>query len=261
LPYPKHWRPDLYKKKPINQQKSGSYFLGAFGQSGTYYIGTAGSLIAIKNIAKYPGFEKQRFGMKLVDKIAKGVSHKNFPMGGADFVVANAAFDKKKPAEWIYMLAGNLKLYVGKIKMGDVKKMKIYKLNQVNKKLTTIRGKKVVTTAKECKKQYGTKDPRKCKLGFGAGWNFQDEVFFSRNNGDGVFQINSNSIDIKNKNYRMRVVGRSAKTNQNDGMNCMDAEPPFPGECPSPKFEVPPIVNKRGKTKCPKYSKPLKTLL
>lgn len=74
--------------------------------------------------------------------------------------------------------------------------------------------------------------------GFGAGWNYQQSVFFSHN---GV--KDSNNIMVKNKGVfkvvidpagfaantaTLQLVGDSDPTNLNDGGNCRDAEIPWP---------------------------------
>ena len=61
---------------------------------------------------------------------------------------------------------------------------------------------------------------------FGAGWNFKGRIFFASNNGDGVYEVGVNSIDLKNKQVVLEKVGLSTATNFNDGLNCLNKKAP-----------------------------------
>jgi hypothetical protein len=113
--------------------------------------------------------------------------------------------------------------------------------------------------------------------GYGAGWNYQGKLYFSHNaqhakgeSEKGVFEIMKDSINLDKASInvqcngalcdqkgvvpadvgvKLEKVGNSAKTNKNDGANCLNAPSPWPHECKPPKIDVPPVDGK-----CPKGS-------
>lgn len=90
---------------------------------------------------------------------------------------------------------------------------------------------------------------------YGAGWNFQGRVYFSGNTGSGVYEIPVAAINVNvDTSVMLKKVGESAKTGFNDGMNCIEAESPFPlppeGDCGDGYVEVP--SNENGQ--CPPES-------
>ena len=64
---------------------------------------------------------------------------------------------------------------------------------------------------------------------WGAGWNFQNKVFFSHNGGQGVWQINMDDFDASDGNSLITAQrsGSSVPTYTNDGLNCMESAIPF----------------------------------
>lgn len=63
--------------------------------------------------------------------------------------------------------------------------------------------------------------------GWGSGWNYQNIVFFGTNNGAGVFEIDTKSINLVTQTVNLRRVGSSTPTGNNDGMNCMLSTIPY----------------------------------
>jgi len=61
---------------------------------------------------------------------------------------------------------------------------------------------------------------------FGAGWNYEGKVFMSENAGKGVYEIVTNTVNLKQLSVVVKRVGSSDPTNYNDGMNCMWKAPP-----------------------------------
>jgi hypothetical protein len=64
------------------------------------------------------------------------------------------------------------------------------------------------------------------RAAYGAGWSYQGRLFFASNFGEGVYELNINSIDLKKKQVYLEKVGDSAPTNYNDGLNCLKKAPP-----------------------------------
>mmetsp|Transcript_128919 Transcript_128919/g.234214 ORF Transcript_128919/g.234214 Transcript_128919/m.234214 type:complete len:736 (-) Transcript_128919:69-2276(-) len=62
---------------------------------------------------------------------------------------------------------------------------------------------------------------------FGAGWNFNGNVYFSSNDGEGVWKVPLTSVDtLTNSEVTLEKVGESITIHDNDGMNCMFAATP-----------------------------------
>jgi hypothetical protein len=68
------------------------------------------------------------------------------------------------------------------------------------------------------------------KSGFGAAWNFQNQAYFSSNDGNGVVWVDSKTIDLESLTVEVVKVGSSVATKSNDGMNCHNAPPPHEWE-------------------------------
>mmetsp|Transcript_82575 Transcript_82575/g.151237 ORF Transcript_82575/g.151237 Transcript_82575/m.151237 type:complete len:975 (-) Transcript_82575:92-3016(-) len=69
---------------------------------------------------------------------------------------------------------------------------------------------------------------------FGAAWNYEGRVFFSSNDGIGVFE--TKQINLKQQRLTLKKVGKSARIYNNDGFNCWKVESPFPNA--NPKLRV-----------------------
>eukprot|EP00747_Dinoflagellata_sp_TGD_P148447 gnl/TRDRNA2_/TRDRNA2_176924_c6_seq8.p1 gnl/TRDRNA2_/TRDRNA2_176924_c6~~gnl/TRDRNA2_/TRDRNA2_176924_c6_seq8.p1 ORF type:complete len:295 (+),score=56.43 gnl/TRDRNA2_/TRDRNA2_176924_c6_seq8:87-887(+) len=65
------------------------------------------------------------------------------------------------------------------------------------------------------------------QLGWGAGWNFKNKVYFSSNAGAGVYQIDLTSINLGSKTANIVKAGTSEATTSNDGLNCPSVDSPF----------------------------------
>jgi len=78
---------------------------------------------------------------------------------------------------------------------------------------------------------------------YGAGWNFDGEVFFSINSGGGVWQVPLDEINLEEPDQIVQLVqvGVSDPTDFNDGLDCHSRPNPWkerPPEAPAPT-EVP----------------------
>jgi len=209
-------------------------YMGAFGQSGTYYFGGSSEpgkgtdMFAVKDIASFKGHKKQNTKKLVVlDLTLQGVSYAKIPISGADIAIANGDFDHQGTvSEWLFLLQYDFTLGIAKIVDSDVTNLAPLKL------------KTQLSSAADGKRT------------FGAAWSFMDEVFFSRNNGDGVFHILRDSIDLTALTYMLKKdTDRTAVTHNNDGMSCLDSTPPFRGDCADPEWEVDKVDGQ-----CPKGS-------
>jgi hypothetical protein len=274
-PHLKYFSGNPYKSK---------YYIGAFGQSGTYYFGGLSYLVALKDVANLLGFPTQGDeGLLVLTDESPGLSWTKIRKGVYDIAVATGEFEKSGPpqckynceheaedfgwdvvceqssehgpdgfcngcteclkrakgdqdtgtaVEWIFMLHSNLKLTLGKVSDSRISKMKTWLLKPSAPSLTDIprRGENTM---------------------FGGAWSYQNAIFFARNNGDGVFQVKTDSISLGSRKgrYVLKKVGASAAAADNDGMNCMDARPPWYGDCPDHEIEVDHIEGK-----CPEGS-------
>merc|ERR1719221_2510479 len=78
---------------------------------------------------------------------------------------------------------------------------------------------------------------------FGAAWNFHGEIYFSSNEGEGVYLVPTADLDLSSTTtLQLLDRGDSQPTNANDGMNCMDNETPFPA-CDSTEVEIFPAAD------------------
>jgi hypothetical protein len=211
-------------------------YLGGFGFSGTYYVagksddGRGQEVLAVKDIANIDGFATPSASMQFSTTSA-GVSYSHVGGGSADLVIATGNYDNAGEAEWMFLLNNNMKLSLAKIPDSDVSQHAIFKLEPYH-----------------IPKGAAPSDT------FGASWSFQNQLYFARNNGDGVFEIKTDSIDLAAKKFAIHKVASSITTDQNDGMNCLDTVPPFPGECKlAGQFEVPKVQGEcpAGSTKVP----------
>jgi hypothetical protein len=209
-------------------KQSGSHnilFLGAFSEIGTYFLGGRSDkkntdVIAIRNIHLLQGYSSQDAEeLPVLSPSTHDVSYSKLPGKGGDFVVANGDFDNSGiNAEWLFMMQNDFSLSLGKVVGSDVRGMLTWKL-------------------KQDKFEAG---PLKAQT-FGAGWSYQGEVYFARNNGEGVFHVHKESLDLTNKKFQVAKRAESKPTNKNDGMCCMEHTPVFYGSCPPPEYETIPV--------------------
>lgn len=211
----------LYEFSKVTQKKMNVIFLGAFGESGAYFLGGRSEnvdtdVIAIKDIHKMQGYTTQdaeKLPVLTID--SHGVSYSRLPGKGGDFVVITGDFDKSgDTTEWLFMMDNDFSLSIAKIMDSDVRNWHTWLLKQ------DIAG-----------------------IGhhphvFGAGWSYQNEVYFARNSGEGVFHVLKESLDLINNKFAVAKRAESIPTNKNDGMNCMTKPSPFHGNCTAPEYEV-----------------------
>lgn len=71
---------------------------------------------------------------------------------------------------------------------------------------------------------------------YGAGWNFQNQIFFAVNNGKGVYQIplenwtkDTLNESVNNSDFRLKLtkVGKSEPAKSNDGLSCITDPNPW----------------------------------
>ena len=61
---------------------------------------------------------------------------------------------------------------------------------------------------------------------YGAAYNFQNEVYASNNNGNGMIWIDWRNADYENNTIRtVNVFSKTQSTNRNDGLNCIQENP------------------------------------
>lgn len=63
---------------------------------------------------------------------------------------------------------------------------------------------------------------------YGAAYNFQNEVYASNNNGNGMIWIDWRNADYENNTIRtVNVFSKTQSTNRNDGLNCIQEKSPL----------------------------------
>ena len=63
---------------------------------------------------------------------------------------------------------------------------------------------------------------------YGAAYNFQNEVYASNNNGNGMIWIDWRNADYENETIRtVNVFSKTQSTNRNDGLNCIQEKSPL----------------------------------
>jgi len=174
------------------------YNAGTFHPSGKYYVYGRGNIYSIDNIDKLQGYSTPELAAAS-DPFAELEPNKMAAV--ADLVAINADLDGSGAKDYILALTNKNQLNV--VKDNGIAKWDSFRL--------TTKG------------LLGSE-------GFGAGWYFGGRVFFSGNDGAGVFEIDVASINLADMEEVPEVliqrVGSSDATNKNDGMNCMNAKPP-----------------------------------
>lgn len=208
---------------------------GGFSPSGTFFAATPNAaFIVVKDLHKaksYPGSE--RTGKKIMDLRKQKLIVSEAFFRCDDIVVADMDLRGRGPEEWLFVL-GQAELQIAKY-------------NDTLKTFTDAY-------------KMGT-DPYEWGFFYGAGWNFQNQVFFSENKGKGVFQIDMDYLkmvlNLTGPGYLptvrlpMKSLGKSEATNYNDGMNCMKAPNPWltnaiPFDCAKYPKPVQALVRKGG---------------
>jgi hypothetical protein len=201
-----------------------SLFMGGFGFSGTFYVGGRSTLpsaniadvLAFKNIANAAGFQQPGDPniLRLLPTTA-GVSHTQVAGSGADFAIATANYDNTGETEWLFMMdSSGTSLHLMKVPGSDLNNHVLFELT-------------------------GDQVGQAGSNAFGSAFSFQNQIYVSRNNADGVFYVNN--MDLGTKKFTVRKIAGSVESSNNDGMNCLDNLPPFPGECDLPEVEVPKV--------------------
>jgi len=90
-------------------------------------------------------------------------------------------------------------------------------------------------------------------MGWGAAWIFKKDIYFANNEGEGVYQLDVGSINLKDKTVTFNKAGDSMATNSNDGLGCPHARSPFPPVIkphPKPFDEAPPAKPEKDVVEC-----------
>jgi hypothetical protein len=225
---------EFIAKMPPLQDYSGTtngkdnIFFAAFGDSGTLFFGGSSSnqgsdMFAATDVAKMNGYAKyDAANLPYWKKGTPGVTYTRFVHSGADIVVIRGDFDKSgTSSEWLFMVRGNdFRLAIAKVPTNhDISTPPMNPIYLDTDLDPSFAAGSIAT--------------------FGAAWSFQNQAYFSRNNGDGVFHVATSSINIAEKKYTLKLTLKGTSvTNNNDGFNCMDALPPFPGKCTPPEVEL-----------------------
>lgn len=184
-----------------------TYNTAAFAPSGTFFVATKNAdFHVVEDLDKQKGYSFA--DRKSVLDLRSSKRHK--PAGffsSADVVIVNKDLQGNGIEEYIFILYGA--------------RLQIAKYDPDKKEFTQSWKVKV-------------RPPRWDNI-YGAGWNFQNRVFFASNRGSGVYEIELNS-NITNglKNgfpddfqLYLKKIGLSAPVGQNDGFNCMNAPSPW----------------------------------
>jgi hypothetical protein len=242
-------------KQPLYFNDDGSpknnIFVGSMTRDGTYYFGGVSipnnglDILKVQNIAAKTGYYS--------------ATHPKLPTWGrdstvvdyarlsnassSDIAIASGSFDGQAESEWLFMLRGNdFRLLMAKLNTDKLKDADIYLLST-------------------------TEEPSADPQDFGAAWTYQNSIYFARNNGDGVYHVRPETIDLVNAarvtypldktfadfgTYKIeKSVSKTPVMSQNnDGLNCRSATPPFPGACDA-GHAVDPLAD----GKCPEGSK------
>jgi len=197
----------------------GFRFAGAFDNSDNFYVygehsvhPPLGKMSVIKGVSKMKAY-KSWCGLPKVDALG-GVEidgQHNYRLG-ADFAFMNATLDKKLGGEQHYMasLVGN--------------QMKLLRTYPDGYKLFTLEVPKLPTSL----------GPNLKPRVWGTAWSYRDSnntVYFSADDGVGLYASNASNIDFANKKAFMNYAGPAISTDWNDGISCGDPYVPFGDDC------------------------------
>lgn len=184
------------------QAPFGSPIAGTFDKEGNFYIISNPSLLTFNDVGSMTGYKTHDDpALPFYGPESEVVSIRN--MSGtrqiADIVAITGNLDGKGDAKWVLSANAYMQLICMKPEAGE------YYIIETNDVLKT--------------------DKRQ---NFGAGWNFMGQVYFSSNDGAGVFEVPLDSIDVLGGNkINLDKVGESAPIYNNDGMNCIRTYSPF----------------------------------
>jgi hypothetical protein len=215
--------------------------------AGRYYMVTKGkqqSLIVIDNLHKFTGYDKpQQVKPEQVYEDASDLPGKRIagPNGKtewiADMACTEADFDGKGESEYCFMLSKSDKW--GGPPAEAFSRMYLLKMkpDKTGDEAARVWILKVVGNG--IGKDMASK-------GWGAAWRFKGRVFFASNRGKGVYEVDQKSIDVSDGTYvkdmdvTLKYVGKSTATTRNDGLNCLDADSPWPdqGDCEEGEVQV-----------------------
>ncbi|CAJ1422372.1 unnamed protein product, partial [Effrenium voratum] len=173
--------------------ETGRTFSAGFGTDGNYLYLLNSNAYLVGNLNVTPGYTTQP-GTDL-----RGTLLRQFQFNPADLVIIEADLDGQGKAEWAVGCAGD-DVYI--------------------ESLNTTEQYRIAMT--------GSRLPAASGLS-GAQWSFDNRVYCAYNaDTDGVFEIELDQIDIDSRTVPVREVSASETTGSNDGLNCINAQSPFP---------------------------------
>mmetsp|Transcript_95469 Transcript_95469/g.165842 ORF Transcript_95469/g.165842 Transcript_95469/m.165842 type:complete len:639 (+) Transcript_95469:108-2024(+) len=177
---------------------------GTFDKAGNFYYVGGDRLYIIRSPDTLKGFSSASNGDLPLKQYTNGSKFDaSEPM--ADLVAIDADFDGEGETEWLLSVAHP----VGKVVV--IKPGENFKED---------------TQSWSIPAEYEIDSEKVLK--FGAGWVFENEAYFSSNDGEGVFKIPKKDITIPPPEglvLNLEKVGNSAYFPDNDGMNCMLSNP------------------------------------
>jgi len=174
---------------------------GSFDSNGSYFVAAHPHLWKFEGIDKWKGYANQTDkGVKKFSKSDALLELKDRkPI--ADMVMTMGTFDGGEEAEYIISINQHKELSMTNIYTNE------HTLLETNQVLSSGDG----------------------GGNFGAAWNFQGNIYFSSNDGEGVWKVPMDKVDAVSKGkVTLEEVGLSITIHDNDGMNCMNAAPPDP---------------------------------
>jgi hypothetical protein len=174
----------------------------AFSSVGTYYFTYEKKYYRVEKVAELIGYADQNdSGLEDLSQMSAFA----WLWSGADMVVVSADVEGTGAAEYIMTLANNGKLRVTRAN-GQVKSWLLQ-----------------------------SKPPLDSPRTYGAGWAYQDRVFFSQNKAGGMYEVFTDTIDLIAGTVNIEKVGPSFESGGTDGANCINVEIPskFSGKCGS----------------------------
>jgi len=193
-------------------------FAGAFDQSDNFYVygehsvhPPLGKMSVIKGVSKMKAY-KSWCGLPKVDALG-GVEvdgQQNYRLG-ADFAFINYTIDKKLGGEQHYMAS-----LIGH-------EMKLLRTYPDGYKMFTLTGTNLPTSM----------GPNGKPRVWGTAWAYRDSnrIYFSADDGTGLFGVNASNIDLGQKTAFLNKVGEAEPTDWNDGISCGKEYSPDIDEC------------------------------
>lgn len=200
---------EFVAKLPVPPENSDviGYNAGAFGHSGSYYLSTTPTvhLFTIKGLADYQGYpEHTSAGLVAWNWESSQISRVLLTdvRRTADIVVTLGTYDGTGEAEYLFLLSRP-----GSAGQSDLKVVKVSEPTYQQWTLSASGG--------------------ASSRSYGSGWNFEGRLLFSSNTGEGVYEIEQETIDFHAGTVHLSNVGMSVASTQNDGTSCLATQAVF----------------------------------